>query len=354
MTPRPAGKQRLSGIVSRIGFRDSLIPFAIALAAAVVLLVLGSPQPGKALAAFFLTPVSNPFYLGNMLDQASLILLCALGFLLTWKVSVFNLGGEGQAYLSALVAVEVAIALPALAGPLGVILAILAACLVAGLLGLLVGILRERLGISELITSFLMSAAIAPLLDFAISGPLRDTKQNFLSTPTPEAGYFLPNLLPPSALSIAILVAPLMAMAIAFILKRTRYGYELRLIGDNREFADSQGIKSGSLIIATLGLSSAFHGLAGSLTVLGSRHTAFVGLTAGLGWNGIAAALIGRGHPFGAVLGALIFAYIGAGSKAAMIYTDFTFELGTIIQGIVFLLVTVRFVRKQRGEGSLP
>ena len=324
-----------------------LLPFLAAFLAATTMLIIGSANPGRALASFFLSPLSNAFYFGNMIDQAGMILLCALGFVLTWKLGVFNLGGEGQAYLSALVSVEFAIYAPQLAGPAGIFLAALIGAMVAGLLGLLVGFLREKLGISELIASFLMSAAIGPLLDFAISGPLRNTSSNFLSTPSPEPGYFLTALSPPSSLSVSIFLGPICALLMFWILKSSKIGYEIRLIGNNREFADSQGVKSGLIVMACLTISAAFHGLAGASAVFSSRHSAFVGLTSGLGWNGIAAALMGRGHPLGAIVGALLFAYIGAGAKAAMIYTDFTFELGTVIQGLVFLLVTLRFVRRR-------
>ena len=104
-----------------------------------------------------------------------------------------------------------------------------------------------------------------------------------------------------------------------------------------------------SVLALTFG--AAAHGLAGAFSVYGSRHYVYAGITAGLGWSGISAALIGRNHPLGAVFGALFFAWMEAGGKAAMLQTSTSFDLSSIVQGIAFILITVDFFRQKR-KGS--
>jgi simple sugar transport system permease protein len=324
------------------------LPFLAGLALALLLLALGSAHPDRAIAAFLLAPFSNSFYLGNLLDQASLFLACALGFLAGMRMGVFNLGGEGQAYLGAIVSLELGLSTAGLPPLLGVPLALLAGSAVAGLLGVLAGVVRKFLGINELITSFLLSCAILPLVDFAVAGPLRDTGGSLLATPPVPDAWQLPGLLPPSTLNAGILVLPFLSAGLLFLFRRTRTGFDARLATDSPEFALSQGVPIAGLAILGLGLSGGLHGLAGGLAVYGSYHAVYAGLTAGLGWNGIAAALIGRSSPLGAVLGSFLFAWLGTGAQATMIHTDFTFELSGLIQGVVFLLITMQSLPRSR------
>jgi simple sugar transport system permease protein len=324
-----------------ITYLRQVLPFAIGLCLAMLLLLLGSSHPDLAIRAFFWTPFSNAFYLGNLIDNATLILLCALGFLTGMRMGVFNLGGEGQSYLGALAALEFSLALPGLAAPLGVFLGLLAAVLAASLVGALAGIIRRFLGINELITTFLLSSALIPLIDYGVAGPLRNPAGNLLATPEIPSGWRLPALLAPSGLNIGLFLVLGVVLAAWFILERSRFGYEQRLAGASVEFARSQGVPLGALAITSLGASAGLHGLAGGLAVYGTYHAVYTGLTAGLGWNGIAAALIGRNSPWGAVVGAFLFAWMGAGAHAAMIHTDFTFELAGFIQASVFLFITM-------------
>jgi len=320
----------------------ALLPFALGLALALLLLAIGSSDPKQAIAAFLFTPFSNNFFLGNLLDETGLILLCALGFLLGMRMGVFNLGGEGQAYLGALVAAETALHLPFLPFPLGLLIGISAAVMAAAAIGACSALLWRFLGINELISTFLLSSALIPLIDFALSGPLRDQANNLLASPAVSIDFWLIRVLPPSNLNIGLLVGVILALLLFLVMNRTRWGYEMRLSGDSREFSRTQGIAVNVQVFVVLALGAGLQGLAGAFTVYGSHHAAFTGISSGLGWNGIAAALIGRNHPVGAIIGSLIFAWLGAGAQAAMIHSNISFELSTIIQGTVFLLVTIQ------------
>ena len=324
------------------GLMTALLPFAIGLGMALILLTIGSSDPQQAIGAFLFTPFSNAFFLGNLLDEAGLILLCALGFLLGMRMGVFNLGGEGQAYLGALVAAETALHLPFLPFPLGLLIGIAAAVAAAAMIGAISAMLWRYLGINELISTFLLSSALIPLIDFALSGPLRDQANNLLASPAVSPDFWLLRVLPPSSLNLGLLMGIALSFLLFFIMKRTRWGFEMRLSGDSREFSRTQGIAVHAQVFLVLAIGAGLQGLAGAFAVYGSHHAAFSGISSGLGWNGIAAALIGRNHPVGAILGALIFAWLGAGAQAAMIHSNISFELSTIIQGTVFLLVTVQ------------
>ncbi len=334
-------------------FLNSAISISVSIAAAACCLAAQSDEPYETLSAFFIAPFTNLFYLGNMLDRASLILLCALGFIIPSKAGFFNLGGEGQAAAGALIAVEFALLFPSLPQPLGLVLGCTLAAAGAGILGLLSACLKHFLAVTELISTYLVSCALLPLIDYGINEVFRDPTGNLMATPYTAESWYFASFWKPSTLNSGIFFAAGAAFFIFWMFRRTRYGYELRLTGGNCAFAQSQGIKVASVSILALSLGTACHGLAGAFAVYGSRHYVYSGITAGIGWSGISAALIGRTHPLGAIFGALFFAWIEAGGKAAMIHSTVTFDLSAVVQGIAFMLVTVDFFRRKKEDAVL-
>ena len=330
---------------------NSVISVTASIAAAAICLAAQSEEPLETLAAFFIDPFTDTFYLGNMLDQASLILLCAMGFILPAKAGFFNLGGEGQAYLASFIAVEFALMTPQFLQPFGLIAGCILAALCSGLLGFISACLKQFLGITELISTYLLSCALLPLIDYGVNDIFRDSASNLMATPYTTESWFFTSFWKPSTLNSSIFFTVIITALLYGMFKRTRYGYELGLTGANRAFAQSQGIKVGLISVLALTFGAACHGLAGAFSVYGSRHYVYAGITSGLGWSGISAALIGRNHPLGAVFGALFFAWMEAGGKAAMLQTSISFDLSSIVQGIAFILITVDFFRqKRRGQ----
>ncbi len=324
--------------------RSSLLAVLAALAVTVTLLGVGSPSWGRALEAFFLQPVANVYYFGNMLSTMGYLLLAALGIVVAFRGGLYNLGGEGQIFVGALASTLAALALPDLPGIFGVVLVLAVGAATGALLAGVSGLLRRVWGAPELITSYLLSAALIPASEYLISGPANDPARNLLATATIDTDYWLARLLPPSELNLAFPLAIVAAAIVHLVMFHTVRGYEVRLYGLNREFAVYAGINETACTVGPMAVSGALHGLTGALMIAGTYHAAISGFTGGIGWNAIAVALVGRLHPLGAIASALVFAYLDAGAKASMLHTEFTFELGTIIQAVILLLVTASFV----------
>lgn len=347
-------KQKTSRAPARLPARSSgtILALSTAVVVTVVLLVVGSPSPLRALRAFFWGPFSNRYYFGNMFDTAGLLLVAGLGVSAAFRAGVFNLGGDGQIYICALVTAVVCLAIPEAPAFVGIITAAAAAVLTGMVLGGLAGLFKYLWDTDELITSFLMSAALVPSVSYLIVGPLRNPQSNLLTTVRIAEQFRLLRILPPSDLNVSLLFALLLAPVAFFFLYYTLRGYELRITGLNREFARYGGIAVGAYTVFPMAASGGLHGLTGAFAVLGTHHAAIQGFTIGLGWNAIAVALIGRNHPLLIIPAALVFAYLEAGSKAAMLHTEFSFELGTIIQAVIFFMITARVVLPQMRRGG--
>lgn len=332
--------------------RAALLSISVAAAGAVLLaLALLLALSGDfALSArlFFLGPFGSAWSFGNLLAEASLLVVAGLASAVAFGSRNFNLGGEGQAYLGAIAATASCLFLPPAAPPAAKALALLAGAGTGAALAWLSARLKLALGVDELISSFLVSAAAVHLGNFLVSGPLQDPSSNFVTTAYVAEGLRLARIFPPSTLSTAAFLSLALLVLAAFVAARTRFGFEFSLVGRNAEFARYAGIDTRRYVAGPMAISGALYGLAGALLVLGSQYKAMKGLTAGLGWSGVAVGLVAGNAPAGILPSALLFAWLDAGSGAVMVGSDLTGEIVSVIQAAVFFLVTAR-----AGEGLL-
>jgi simple sugar transport system permease protein len=327
-------------------YYNSIIAFSVAIISAVFFIVIGSSNPLAALRSFFAGPFSSQWLLGNMLDQAVLFITAGLGIVLSFRGGTFNIGGEGQIYLGGLTASVVLLLMQHVPGPIVLLIACVAAIITGASLGALSGWLKTK-GASELITSFLLSAALIPLADYCIIGPLRDTTGSLQATKTFAADRVLPSILPPSRLSISLLIALILVVLVHVWLNATQTGYRFRIAGAAPVFARYGGINVERYWIPSMLASGAFQGLAGFFAVAGTYGICHRGFSGGLGWNAITVALIAGNKPLLLIPAALLYAAIRAGSDAALLASGMQLDTASFIQALVLILVTVRFGGKQ-------
>lgn len=313
-----------------------------ALFAGAVALLIVSDDPSGSLTAVFLGPFQNIYNFGNMLNSAVPLMMTGLGIVIAFRTSLFNLGGEGQVYSGALIATVVCLILPEASTFPGILLSLAAAAALGSLIAGISGFFYVRWRTNELLSSFLISSVLILLVDYLITGPLDDPGNNLLSTETIPSRFWLTRLLPPSHLNAAVLLAVLGCVLVYVLLFHTRLGYEMRICGKNREFARYGGVRVGIVLTTSMIASGGLHGLAGAVAILGTHHACIQGFSFGLGWNGIAVALIGRNHPAGVVGAALLYAYLEAGAKAAVMHSHVSLEIAALVQAIIFYLITAQ------------
>jgi simple sugar transport system permease protein len=324
-----------------------ILILAISLVLVVVLAFIFSKSPGRTLRFFFLGPLQNRYQFGNMLNGATPLIFGGLGVSIAMKANNFNLGGEGQIYAGAFVSTIAAIALGNRAGPLagpagwlGAAAALLAGAVFSGGAAWVSGFCRAKWNASELITSFLISGSLTLIVNYLVTGPFMDRNTNLLSTGKIPEAFRLPPILPPSNLSAGLYFALGAVLLVSLFLARTRTGYDIRMTGSNELFARYGGIETGRITMLAMFLSGAFYGLAGGFSVYGTYYATIKEFSSGLGWNGLAAALIARFRPVLIIPAAIFFAWIGAGARMAMQFSDVTLEIASIAQGVILLLAT--------------
>ena len=317
----------------------ALVIVGIALAALVLLSFLLSRTPGRTLRYFFLGPMQNTYYFGNRLNTSIPLIFGGLGISLAMRAGSFNLGGEGQLYGGAFVATISALALSGW-GLAGVVLSLLLGALAGGTLAGLSGFLRMKWQTSELITSFLVSNAVVLVVSYLIAGPFMDPATNLIATRKIPESFRFTRILEPSNLSAALYAAAFAVVLVHFYLYKTKSGYELRMFGMNPGFARYGGVRTTRYHVLPMVLSGAFYGLGGGMAIFGTYYACMKEFSVGMGWNGLAVALIARYRPSAIIPAAIFFAYIESGARNAMLHSDVTFEIASIVQSVVFFLVT--------------
>jgi simple sugar transport system permease protein len=338
-SPALAGRMRRGIQKSLRAAAGTFFIILLALFSMILLTLLLSKTPGRTLYYFFLGPLGNVYNFGNMLNSAAPLILGGIGVSIAMRASHYNLGGEGQIYAGAFVTTVLALALSRW-GISGAALALLGGTLFSGFAAGLSGLFKARWNASELITSFLLSNVLILLTNYLVTGPFLDPATSLQSTRKIPAAFHLPLILRPSNLSAALPVALAAALLAQLFLTRTRRGYEIRVAGANEMFARYGGINTKVNTTVLMFLSGAFYGLAGALAVYGTYYGTVKEFSSGMGWNGLAAALLARFRPPALIPAGLFFAWINSGARIAMQNSDLSFETAAIVQSVVFFLVT--------------
>jgi len=342
---------RAEALVSRY------LAIGAALSLAALYAALASSEPLSAIRSFFVAPFGSAYAVLDFIESAAPLLACAVGASVAFRAGAFNLGGEGQAAAGAFAAALATAAFsgsasgpaigPAGAGgsalnPLLVIaLAVLAAAAAGAALAALSAAAEAWSGAEVLLTSFLFSQAAIIAVDWAVGGPLKDPASNLLAMKAIPLAYRFARFAPPAPLSAAAPLALGLALLAAWVQKATRTGYELKLLGRNAAFARASGIDSrlrGRALVA----SGALFGVGGSLVALGAAGRAFVGMTGGVGWNGLAAALVAGSDALGAIPASLFFAWLDAGARQSSMLSDLSPDSAAAIKAIALFLITAR------------
>ncbi|HWG94974.1 MAG TPA: ABC transporter permease [Mycobacteriales bacterium] len=335
-----------------LGLAAPLLAIAFAaLLASFVLIGAGDPVLGTF--QLLLDYGQQPRSIALVLNAATTYYLSAVAVAIGFKMNLFNIGVDGQYRLAAMTAAYVGGTLSLPAG-LHQAVIILTAVAVGAMWAGLAGLLKATRGVSEVISTIMLNAIATGLVAFflrKVAVPVQGSN-NIGTQPIPESGRVggLP-LVPDSSLEVFGLLplAVLVGVAYWLLLGRTRFGFDLRATGRSQSAAVASGVDVKRMTVTTMLLSGAVAGLVGMPQLLGASYSYSLDFPAGLGFTGIAIALLGRNHPVGIAFGALLWAYLDV-SSVILDIEGVSREIVTIMQGTIVLSVVVAYelVRRYR------
>ncbi|MBN8595271.1 MAG: ABC transporter permease [Anaerolineae bacterium] len=283
----------------------------------------------------------NPRAIANTLLTATPLIFTGLATLIAFRAGIFNVGVEGSLYVGAFAAAWVGFTftgLPAL--PL-IGLCFSAGALVGGLWGLIPGYLKARLRVDEIVTTIMLNYVAILFTDYLVTGPFFvPGMANAMSAQVAEQAQ-LPRLVERSQLNASFILALVSVIVVAWLLRRTTLGYEVKTIGSNPLFARWMGMPVARTILLVMFISGLLGGLAGAGQVLGVHYRFVSGFSRGLGFDGIVVALLGRNSPLGALLAALFLGALRNGSSTMEMFTQIPRDLIDIVIALVIFFVAV-------------
>lgn len=319
-------------------------PFLIALVVGGLVLLATGNNP----LAFYQLLVREAFggadRVAATLSAATPLLFTGLATAITFRAGVFNVGAEGGFVLGGLISATVA---AHLSGPLVIPAAMLAGAVAGAATSAGPGWLKARWGVDEVVVTLMANLVVAGLAGWLVTSFLQAKGVANSATPLIAWQSWLPDLLPPYALTSGVLIGLILVGGYAVWVARSVFGYELRQTGLNPRFAATQGIRVGKVVIVSMLLSGAVAGLGGATHALGVVHRFVDGFSPGYGFVGIAVALLGRNSAVGVVLGAVLFGAMTSAGTTAQLFTDVPLDIVDMLAGTVMVFAVVRLWRQR-------
>lgn len=328
-----------------------LLAIVLALAIAALIIVVSSAFTG--IGFFPLLPLfayGNLFAgafgsltaINNTLVAAAPLMLGGLAVGLGFKAGLFNIGVAGQFLGGAFTAAVVGAALADAPTAIGMTAALVAGALAGAALGFIPGFLKARTGAHEVVTTIMLNNATALLLAWAVGDLVR--AEGFTFPRTGEIGNAALPVLLGRNLHLGVPLAFVAIFVVRWLLERTTLGFEIRTVGANPNAARYAGMPPLVIVPLTMALSGLLGGTAGAVQMLGVIGFYASGISASVGFDSIAVALLGRSHPIGILFAALLFGAFRAGAPLMQITTQVPVEIIDIIQALIILFLAADLI----------
>jgi ABC-type uncharacterized transport system permease subunit len=361
----PQTKNKKTNIFKRILQPISntmLVPILAVFTAMVVggLVIAGANgDPFAAYAGLFEGAFGTLRALSETTVWATPYIFAGLAVALAFKGGLFNIGAEGQLALGAVASAWVGYRVPELLGVtipmiIHLPLTIGAGILAGALWGAIPGWLKAKTGAHEVINTIMMNYIALNLVSYLLNGPMNDPNPLNVSARTPliAEGARIPVIFAGYRFHWGFILALLVAVGVWWLLWKTTLGFEIRTAGLNPDAAKYAGINVSRTIILTMTLSGMLAGLAGAVEVTALNYRHELGFSQGYGFDAIAIALLGKSHPLGTVIGAILFGAMRNGATRMQFLTQIPVDVISVIQALILLFVAadtiIRFIYRIR------
>jgi general nucleoside transport system permease protein len=295
-----------------------------------------------------------------IINKATPYYLAAIAVALGFRMRLFNIGVDGQYRLGAFFGATVggAFSLP---GIIQIPVIVLTAMLVGAVWAAIAGVLKVTRGVSEVITTIMLNSIAGSVIGYFLQpgrlGVLHKEANQVTTRDLPASAHFF-------AVSDGangdiggfVFVAALVGVAYWFVLNRTRFGFDLRAVGRCEPAAQASGVSVRRMVVTSMLLSGALAGLIGMPTLLQESYQYSTDFPTGIGFTGIAIALLGRNNPVGIAVGALLWGFLDI-SGQQLEFENYDQEIVGVIQGVIVLCVVLAYevvrrygLRRQRQQ----
>lgn len=318
----------------------TFMAIAIALGIAFIVISFVSEAPVDAIVTFITGPLQRKSRIGNILEMMTPIMFTGTAICIMYQANQFNMIGEGAFLISANLTTWFAVthgswsALPLQISCLlvGIVTGVVAAFIPA--------ILKVKFKANEVVSSIMMNYILLNISNYILYYKMRDTESGLQSSfKIPEQAKFA-KIWTGTRVHTGIFIALAVAVLMYFFIYRTKWGYAIRMVGANANFAKYSGISIVSVAMATQLIGGAIAGLGGSVEMLG-MYDRFIwyGVQPGYGFDGIMVGVLAKNNPILVPLAAFFLAYMRIGADVMNRMSDVPIEFVDVVQGLIIMFV---------------
>lgn len=316
----------------------SLAAIGIALIIGALFILLSGESPIEAYGALLKGALGSPKSIANTISKSIPLAFTGLAVALGSRCGMLNIGAEGQLHAGAMAAVLTALSCSFLPAPVLMLVSILMGILAGMIVGSIPGIFKAKLNTSEVIVAIMLNYICTLFTSWLVNGPVKAQGSTAQTHVIPE-GVWFGRLVPQTQLTTSLFLLLIIAAALYIFLWKTSLGFQLRAVGANASAAGTAGIKVQLFMILSMVLSGGLAALGGVTEVFGKYHRFIEGFSPSFGFTGIAVAILGRNHPAGVLLTALLFGIMDMGALRMSRVTNVSTNMVTVVQSLVILLV---------------
>ena len=316
----------------------TLLAVLFSLLAGIALIFIVSKSPVKSVTNFLLAPFLKTYNFYYMMILMVPLMFTGLALCIVYQAKYMSLIVDSCFYMGAVVATWIGISwqLPAGVHP---VVAMLVAGLVGGFIGLLPAILKIKWRANELVSSLMFNYVFYFLGSCVIIYFLRDQKQSIMSSLPFRPTFSLPKLVPNTQLHAGFIVAAVFVVLVSLFIYKTKWGFEIRLIGSNPRFAEYAGLSVSAVALYAHFVSGFIGGVGGAVEMAGLYKAFIWQMDPSYAWDGVIVAMLARKNPKFVPLSALFLAYLRVGADFMSRRGDVAFEFITLLQGLIILIL---------------
>lgn len=328
------------------GISVPLVAVLLGLLIGAILLIVSGANPIDAYSALLKGAFGSPVAIQRTLEKATPLVFSGLAVAFAFKGGLFNIGAQGQLLIGAAVAAYVGFAIEGLPAIIHAPLALLIGGMAGAAYGFIPGALKAYTGAHEVIVTIMLNYVAINITDYLADGPWKDASPTNIVARTPK-------IFPSAELPIlgnipsGFILALIAAVIVWWILYRTTLGYEIRTVGLNSSAAQYAGIRVARMIIVTMMISGFLAGFGGAVETLGIVGRFQPGFNAGLGFDGITVALLGKTSPFGVIPAAILLGAMRAGASQMQFSAGVAKEITDVITAFILFFVAADVIVKK-------
>lgn len=320
-----------------------IVALVLAFSIGAILIRTQGVSPGYAYESLFRAALGTPAGLLRTFQKTTPLILAGLAVSVAFRVGLFNIGAQGQLLCGAMGAAWVGFALKDLPGVILLPLATVVGILLGAMWASIAALLKTTRGVHEVISTIMLNSIALGIMETLISYPFKERGQDIPRTPEVGAGAKLPEF---GVVPSGFIVALILALVLAWVLKRTTTGFKFDTVGKNKHAAGYAGIGIAATTLYAMALSGGLAGLAGVVETLGVVHRYESGFNTGLGFDGVTIALLARANPMGTIPAAFLVGILRSGAATLQFDTGIQPEIVDLLLAVTLLLVSIPILAK--------